>query len=151
AEAEAGWDNLQSQQRAVLQPLRETWKSLDPHVRKTWLEVGARLQKRPSVDRDRAGSRMVEWARLTPKERAEVRLHFAYLRKLPPDVRKREWDAYQARHQPAASAPASTFARFASVAPGVLRVKPGATTVLVTALSGPTMSALSLESGGSAP
>ena len=41
-------------------------------------------------------SRMVEWAALSPRERAVARLNFAETKKVPSTDRAANWDAYQA-------------------------------------------------------
>ena len=39
---------------------------------------------------------MTEWAALSPQQRAQARLNFAEIKRLPADERKAKWEAYQA-------------------------------------------------------
>ena len=104
------WDGLSKVQRATLRPLMQLWASMDEARREKWLLIANRAGQLPVDARARLQARMEHWARLTPQERAKARM--GYLRAKSRDAKAREVAALE---------PAST---------GLLRVTPGATTIL---------------------
>ncbi len=96
AEGEPVWSRLTSDQRVALAPLQRDWSSIDPQRKQKWLEVAARFPKMPAEERERVQTRMAEWARLTPSERASARLQFQEAREISPKERQDRWQAYQA-------------------------------------------------------
>ena len=90
------WTALSSEQRAVLAPLRDDWSSIDAPRKTKWLDLAARYPKMPAEDQKRMQDRMIEWARLSPQERAQARLNFQQAKQLPNQDRHDQWEAYQA-------------------------------------------------------
>ena len=130
------WTNLSESQRAVLRPLQAAWPGLDSVNRQRWLEVAQKVRHLSPEARTRVQARMVDWAALPPKKRAQARLQYVYAKRVPPAKRNELWSKYQA--SPAASTaigkhdPSVTM-----VAPALAQVRPGATTVPVTELLRP--------------
>jgi hypothetical protein len=125
------WSALKPAQREALKPLERDWASFDSLGKRKWLEIAARYPAMPPDEQARLQARMTEWARLTPQERGQVRLHYQEAKQVPPQERQASWEAYQAlppeqrrelanRAAPAsasASGHAKAEARAASTAP----------------------------------
>lgn len=90
------WGSLSSDQRAALQPLERTWKTIGPDHKRKWLEVAAQFPVKSTDERQRIQARMTEWAALTPQQRGTARLQFKQAQQLAPSNRQARWDAYQA-------------------------------------------------------
>ncbi len=98
AKAEQGpaWNTLKPAQREALKPLERDWASFDSLGKRKWLEIAARYPAMPPEEKARLQARMTEWARLTPQERGQVRLHYQEAKQVPPQDRQASWEAYQA-------------------------------------------------------
>jgi hypothetical protein len=90
------WSTLSPEQRAILAPLQNDWSSIDAPRKAKWLDLAARYPKLSADDQQRLQTRMSEWARLSPQERAQARLNFQQAKQLPKQERQDQWDAYQA-------------------------------------------------------
>lgn len=90
------WQALSAQQRATLAPLQNDWASIDAPRKSKWLELAGRYPKLPPGEQERVQTRMTEWARMTPNERARARLNFQEAKRLPNQDRQDQWQAYQA-------------------------------------------------------
>ena len=130
ADNPGSWQSLQPQQREALMPLGRDWASLDASTRKRWLETAALLSGKTATERGRAAERLGAWAAMSPATRTVARVHFASVRQISPERRRRDWARYMERSQHEATKRKSTEA-FVPVAPGVVRVAPGATTILL--------------------
>jgi hypothetical protein len=93
------WAELTVPQRQALAPLQRDWPSIDRQHRQKWLEVASRFPTMGADERSRVQERMADWARMTPNERANARLQFQEVRRLPADERQARWQAYQALSQ----------------------------------------------------
>lgn len=155
------WAALTLPQRQALAPLEREWPGIDAQRKSKWLEVAARFPAMPEGERARLQDRMADWARLTPAERSSARLQFQETRRLGPDDRQAQWEAYQAlpedqrkalaqQSKPAARTAAAskpgadTTAKrnlvqatavppVRAASPTVQQAKPGATTLPMTA------------------
>ena len=90
------WVTLTQQQQQTLAPLQREWASIDATRKQKWIEVAAKFPSMPADERQRVQTRMADWARLTPTERAGARMQFQEVRRLPADERQARWQAYQA-------------------------------------------------------
>jgi hypothetical protein len=90
------WQSLTPQQRATLGPLQNDWASIDAPRKAKWLDIAARYPKLPQSEQERLQTRMTEWSRLTPNERARARNTFQEAKQLPNQERQDRWQAYQA-------------------------------------------------------
>ena len=124
------WQTLQSDQRKALMPLRHEWATLDVSNRERWLKTAALLQKKTATERARAQERLVEWAKLSPANRSAARLHFASVRHIPAEKRKSQWSRYAEQSEKGALKRRNADV-YVPVAPSMVQVKPGATTVLL--------------------
>jgi hypothetical protein len=92
------WGELTPQQQQTLQPLQANWATLsEPHKRK-WVALTQNFSKLPAPEQAKLRARMVEWAALTPQQRAAARLNFATSQQLAPASgdKAAQWKAYQA-------------------------------------------------------
>lgn len=90
------WSTLTPAQQHALRPLERDWAGIDAPRRRKWVEISERFATLPPAEQARVQSRMAEWAKLTPKERAEARLNFKEAQQVAPQDRKSQWEAYKA-------------------------------------------------------
>lgn len=90
------WNDLASTQRGALAPLEATWPTLSAGQKRKWIAVVQNFPQLAEPERAKLHSRMVQWAALKPRERDAARLNFAATKKLTPDERAANWEAYQA-------------------------------------------------------
>ena len=157
----APWASLTSSQKSALKPLEREWGSIDAPRKVKWLEIANKFSSMPPAEQARVQNRMEDWAKMSPKERGQVRLNYKEAQQVPAQERKARWEAYQAlppdqQKQLAARAvpparkagtdaspestgaksnvvPNSSYApRPKAVAPTVAQAQPGATTNLIT-------------------
>ena len=156
------WSSLTPPQQNALRPLEREWAGIDAPQRRKWIQMSERFNQLPSAEQNRVQSRMTEWAKLTPKQRAEARLNYKEAQQVAPQDRKSQWEAYKAlppdqrkqlaeraeHHAPAKTGkesdtapsdakssivPNSAYAaRPKPVAPTVAQAQPGATTNLIS-------------------
>ena len=90
------WATLNAEQQAALQPLAPHWDAIsEPHKRK-WLALSRNFASMKPEDQATLHSRMTDWAALSASQRAQARLNFAEVKRLPADERQAKWKAYQA-------------------------------------------------------
>ena len=90
------WSQLTPAQRSVLTPLERDWTTIAPARQQKWAEMANRFPAMPADERSRVQTRIAEWSRLTPQERASARLNFQEARQISPDERRQQWEAYRA-------------------------------------------------------
>ncbi len=90
------WSHLSAQKQQSLQPLQQVWPHLSEAHQRKWLTLARKFPKMTSDEKSKLHSRMVEWAALKPKDRQLARLNFAETKKLSPEERAANWEAYQA-------------------------------------------------------
>lgn len=147
------WSDLSRSEQQVLEPLRGQWAGIDSTRKAKWREVASRYHTLSPDEQQRLRARMVDWDGLSPSQRSEARSRFKESKELPAAERQAKWEAYQSLRPeqreelaaraanrpsaergsaaaPAASDPAqkrlSEPAR--PVAPGIVQVRPGAST-----------------------
>ena len=90
------WSALKPAQQAALKPLEHEWPGIDARSKRKWLELSTRFPKLSPAEQVRVQERLTEWAKLTPRERGETRLHFQEAKQLPEQDRRERWKAYEA-------------------------------------------------------
>ena len=90
------WNSLSPGQRQVLAPLSQDWDSLDLERKQKWIEISQRFPSMTPERQQRVQQRMVEWARMSPKQRSDARNNFQRSKQLPAEERQAQWEAYQA-------------------------------------------------------
>lgn len=96
AEQGARWADLKPAQQSSLKPLEREWSGIDARSKQKWLELSARFPKLTPPEQARIQERMTAWAKLTPRERTEARLHFQEAKQVPAQDRQERWKAYEA-------------------------------------------------------
>ncbi len=90
------WSELTAEQQQALKPLVPHWNTLNAGQKRKWLALSRTYATMSADDRVTLHSRMIEWAALSNQQRAQARLNFAEVKRLPADERKVKWEQYQA-------------------------------------------------------
>ena len=88
------WKDLPSELQSILGPVERRWDYLSANQRKSLLAVGSRYATMTEEQQIRFNARLVEWTKLTGKERRETRYRYKVLQSLPPEQQeqvKRSW------------------------------------------------------------
>jgi hypothetical protein len=90
------WSELTAEQQQALKPLNAHWNTLNVGQKKKWLALSRNFASMSADEQTTLHSRMIEWAALSNQQRAQARLNFAEVKRIPPDERKVKWEQYQA-------------------------------------------------------
>ncbi|RIX84637.1 DUF3106 domain-containing protein [Acidovorax cavernicola] len=90
------WSDLTAEQQLSLKPLAAHWNTLNIGQKRKWLALSRNYANMPADDQVTLHSRMIEWAALSNQQRAQARLNFAEVKRVPADERKLKWEQYQA-------------------------------------------------------
>ena len=90
------WSELTAEQQQALKPLVPHWNTLNTGQKRKWLALSRNFASMSADDQVTLHSRMIEWAALSNQQRAQARLNFAEVKRVPPDERKAKWEQYQA-------------------------------------------------------
>ncbi|MBD9665749.1 uncharacterized protein DUF3106 [Variovorax beijingensis] len=90
------WSELTAEQQQALRPLASHWHALNPGHKRKWLALSRNYANMSADDQSTLHSRMIEWAALSNQQRAQARLNFAEVKRVPADERKAKWEQYQA-------------------------------------------------------
>jgi hypothetical protein len=90
------WSELTAEQQQALQPLAAHWHTLNTGHKRKWLALSRNYANMSADDQTTLHSRMIEWAALSNQQRAQARLNFAEVKRVPADERKAKWEQYQA-------------------------------------------------------
>jgi len=90
------WSELTAEQQQALKPLTPHWNTLNAGQKRKWLALSRNFANMSPDDQTTLHSRMIEWAALSNQQRAQARLNFAEVKRVPPDERKAKWEQYQA-------------------------------------------------------
>lgn len=90
------WSELTAEQQQALRPLASHWHALNPGHKRKWLALSRNYANMSADDQTTLHSRMIEWAALSNQQRAQARLNFAEVKRVPADERKAKWEQYQA-------------------------------------------------------
>lgn len=116
------WQELTPAQQHSLRPLGANWATFsEPHKRK-WLALSKNYASLAPAEQVKLHSRMTDWARMSPQQRNQARLNFAETKKIAPDEKAANWQAYQAlspeeKQKLAAKAPPGPAGATAAVKP----------------------------------
>lgn len=89
------WSALNDDQRLVLAPLEEDWKSLGSKRQKKWVEVANRYPSMSETEQSTLQSRMSQWADLSTKQRQRARDNYLRTLKISPEKKAAAWETYQ--------------------------------------------------------
>lgn len=90
------WSELTAEQKQALQPLASHWHTLAAGHKRKWIALSRNYANMSADDQTTLHSRMIEWAALSYQQRAQARLNFAEVKRVPADERKAKWEQYQA-------------------------------------------------------
>ena len=100
AATKPAWTELTGMQQQALKPLESSWNTISESQKRKWVEVSKNYQKLSPADQSTMHSRMVEWVRMSPQDRAAARLNFAKTKELSKELtgeeKKAKWETYQA-------------------------------------------------------
>jgi hypothetical protein len=94
--AKSAWKDLTPAQQQALQPLAERWNTLAAERKRKWLALSRNYLSLPPAEQAKLHSRMSEWVSLSEQQRTQARLNFAETKKLSPEQKAEQWQAYQA-------------------------------------------------------
>jgi hypothetical protein len=90
------WSELKPSEQAALAPLKGEWASIDEARKRKWLKISEHYPTMNADDQARLHARMVEWAGMSPQDRAKVRTRYLEAKSIPGTDRQAGWEAYQA-------------------------------------------------------
>lgn len=90
------WKDLSTVQRQSLQPLEAAWPNLSNGQRRKWIAIAKNYPQLGPAEQTKMHGRMAEWAALKPRDREMARLNFAEVKKVTPEQRAANWEAYKA-------------------------------------------------------
>jgi hypothetical protein len=89
------WNELDSDQQAVLAPFEQQWNAWSAAEKRSWLILAERVPKMSDEQRERVDERIREWAGLTPEQRRLARQNYRLAKRLAPDERQAQWERYR--------------------------------------------------------
>lgn len=95
-EAKPRWQDLKPAQRQTLKPLEREWQSIDSERKQKWLAIAEKYPSMLPQEQSRVQDRMADWAKLSPAERGITRQQFEAAKRVAPQDRPAQWEAYQA-------------------------------------------------------
>lgn len=118
------WQKLTPAQQQALRPLAGKWHELPAERKRKWLEISRNYHTLPPAEQAMMHSRMSEWVSLSQQQRTQARLNFVETKKLSPQEKAVQWQAYQElspeeKKKLAAKAPAKPTTGAAIVKPVV--------------------------------
>ena len=90
------WVDLTRAQQEALEPLSARWDSMSEAHKRKWIALSHNFKSLSAEEQEKLHSRMAEWVGLTVQERVQARLNFAQTKKLAPEEKRAQWEAYQA-------------------------------------------------------
>ena len=89
------WKDLTLAQQVALEPLQSEWDTMVGLRKKKWLDIANRYSSMKPDEQARVHERMVEWVKMTPEQRTQVRRNFARAQKIDPTQKSAQWEEYQ--------------------------------------------------------
>ena len=137
-----GWEQLDTPQKLALYPLAPRWAALGEQQKRQWLLIAQSFSQLPEAEQERLHNRMTEWASLSAQQRSQARLNYAATKRLAPDSKRAQWEAYQAlssdEKKRLAAAAAATAHRSLGASPAVRPVLPRKLAKVPAATANPT-------------
>jgi len=90
------WIDLTQAQQEALAPLSSRWNSMSEAHKRKWIALSHNFKSLSTEEQEKLHSRMAEWVGLTVQERIQARLNFGQTKKLAPEEKRAQWEAYQA-------------------------------------------------------
>lgn len=93
------WKDLLPAQQAALAPLSASWQGMNSNQKNKWLAMSRNYASLPAAEQGKLQTRMSDWAKLSPQQRAQARHNFAVNQALTSGLtaeqRAAQWQAYQ--------------------------------------------------------
>ncbi|MGB7182701.1 MAG: DUF3106 domain-containing protein [Burkholderiaceae bacterium] len=89
------WEQLTDLQKQVLAPFKSQWNQWSTSDKRAWVLLANRFPSLSPDERDRAKKRVVQWAGLTPAQRADARANIRVAKELDQGERLAEWERYK--------------------------------------------------------
>ena len=83
-------------QQMALQPLAPYWERLSEERKRKWLLISRNFNNLNPADQGKLHRGMTEWVTLSQQQRIQARQNFNEIKKLSPEQKASEWEAYQA-------------------------------------------------------
>ena len=96
AVSKPAWQELTPAQQQSLKPLGANWGTISEAQKRKWLALSKNYPTLAPAEQAKLHSRMTEWVSLSQQQRTQARMNFAETKKLPPDEKAAQWQAYQA-------------------------------------------------------
>lgn len=88
------WEDLSSESKEALRPLRLNWDDLSPAQKRSWLNRVPEIKSMPGEQRNTAQARMAEWGALSQQQRYEVKNRVKNSVEADPSARARLWSSF---------------------------------------------------------
>lgn len=90
------WRELNPAQQQALSPLATHWDRLSEERKRKWLVISKNFSSLSPAEQVKLHRRMNEWVGLSQQQRVQARQNFSEIKKLSPEQKASEWEAYQA-------------------------------------------------------
>jgi hypothetical protein len=90
------WRELNPAQQQALSPLATHWDRLSEERKRKWLVISKNFSSLSAAEQVKLHRRMNEWITLSQQQRIQARQNFSEIKKLSPEQKASEWEAYQA-------------------------------------------------------
>lgn len=90
------WRELSPAQQQALTPLATHWDRLSEERKRKWLVISKNFSSLSPAEQVKLHRRMNEWIALSQQQRIQARQNFSEIKKLSPEQKAAEWEAYQA-------------------------------------------------------
>lgn len=90
------WRELNPAQQQALGPLATHWDRLSEERKRKWLVISKNFSSLSAAEQVKLHRRMSEWITLSQQQRIQARQNFSEIKKLSPEQKASEWEAYQA-------------------------------------------------------
>lgn len=118
------WSELNTPQKLALYPLAERWATMGEAQKRRWLALAQSFAALPRDEQEKLHSRMTDWASLSAQQRSQARLNYAVTKRLAPDNKRAQWEAYQALSEEERNLLAARAARPSGAATALRPVSP---------------------------
>ena len=88
------WSELKPAQTEVLAPLEPQWNALPLAKKRSWLKLADQVPRMKEPEREKALTRIREWAELTPEQRRQARNNYRLAKELDKEERAASWEQY---------------------------------------------------------
>ena len=90
------WQELTAEQQLSLKPLAAQWNTLGQTQKRKWIAIATGYPRLAPLEQAKMHNRMTDWVGLSSSQRAQARLNFEESKKMTPDEKNANWQAYLA-------------------------------------------------------